>query len=460
MKHRVLVQELHDHIDKEVTVAGYIDVRRDHGKLVFLDLRDRTGFVQAVALPNHEEVIAEARSVRPEYVVTAKAKVNKRPERMVKTDQANGDIELELLELQVISAADELPFDMDADLNIDTLFDYRPLTLRRARERAIFSVQAEILHGYRDFLRAEGFTEFQAPKIVGDDAEGGADVFRFEYFHEKMASLATSPQLYKQIMVGVYERVFSTGTMFRAERHATSRHLNEIAMLDLEMGFIEDHRDVMALQERLMRYLNKHLVKVAEAEFSALGATVPLLPEAPFPVMKLREAQALIKAQTGKDNTNEPDLEPEDERWLCNYAREQYGSDYIFITHFPSSKRPFYTMDDPDDPGFSRSFDLLLRGIEVLSGSQRVHDHAMLMEKIGSKNLDPEKFAYYLLAFKYGLPPHGGTGMGLERLTEKMLGLQNVKEASLFPRDMNRIDTLLTSVEQTPPTDTDAHLSA
>jgi nondiscriminating aspartyl-tRNA synthetase len=441
---RTLIAELHTHIGAEVTIAGYVDVRRDHGKLVFLDLRDRSGLVQAVALPNHAEVVRTAQTVRPEYVVRARAQVNARPERMIKSDQQNGDIELELLELTVLAPAQELPFATDAELNMDTLFDYRPLTLRRERERAIFKVQAELIHGYREFLRSEGFTEFQAPKIVGDDAEGGAEVFRFEYFNDKTASLATSPQLYKQIMVGVYERVFSTGAMFRAERHSTSRHLNEIAMLDLEMGFVDDHRDVMALQEKLMRHLNVHLEHTVAKEFTTLGATLPLLPDGPFPTMKLREAQQLIKQETGKDKTKEPDLEPEDERWLCEYAAEKFGSDYVWVTHFPSSKRPFYTMDDPADPGFSRSFDLLFRGIEILSGSQRVHEYQMLVDKIRAKGLDPEKFSFYLQAFKYGLPPHGGSGLGLERLTEKMLGLENVKEASIFPRDMNRIDTLLT----------------
>jgi nondiscriminating aspartyl-tRNA synthetase len=279
---------------------------------------------------------------------------------------------------------------------------------------------------------------------VGDDAEGGAEVFRFEYFNNKIASLATSPQLYKQIMVGVFERVFSTGTMFRAERHATSRHMNEIAMLDFEMGFIEDHTDVIRVLEDLMRAIQQRLTETVAQEFTALGATLPLLPPTPFPVMKLREVQELIKEKTGKDSTREPDLDPEDERWICEYAHENLQSDYVFVTHYPTSKRPFYTMDDPDDPGFTKSFDLLFRGVEIVSGSQRVHEYDMLIEKIKSKGLDPEKFSFYLQAFKYGMPPHGGTGLGLERLTQKMLGLENVKEACLFPRDINRIDTLFT----------------
>lgn len=443
MKDRILISELHDHVGTEVTVAGYVDVRRDHGKLVFLDIRDRSGKVQAVALPNHPEAVAVAQTLRPEYVVRVKAVVNKRPEKMVHADQSNGDIELELVECVVLASAQELPFEKDAVVNLDTLFDNRPFTLRSERTRAIFRVQHELVRAYRLFLTEQGFTEFQAPKIVGDDAEGGAEVFRFEYFNGKMASLATSPQLYKQIMVGVYERVFSTGTMFRAERHATSRHMNEIAMLDFEMGFIDDHHDVMVVMEALVRFMNRHLSQHASTEFATLGATLPLVPETTFPTMKLREAQELIKEKTGKDKTREPDLEPEDERWLCEYAHEHLQSDYVFVTHYPTSKRPFYTMDDPDDPGFTKSFDLLFRGVEILSGSQRVHDYDTLVEKMKMKGLDPEQFTFYLQAFKYGMPPHGGTGLGLERLTQKMLDLENVKEASLFPRDINRIDILL-----------------
>lgn len=439
-----MIAKLHDSIDNEVTVGAIVDVRRDHGKLVFLDLRDRTGIVQAVALPNHAEALAVAQELRPEYVVRVQAKVNKRPERMIKADQDNGDIELEILGITILSPANELPFDKDTSINIDTNFDYRPLTLRREREQAIFRVQAELVHAYREYLRSEGFTEFQAPKIVGDDAEGGAEVFRFEYFKDRMASLATSPQLYKQILVGVFERVFSTGTMFRAERHSTSRHLNELCMLDLEMGFIDDHRDVMATMEGLMRYLNKHLQKTSVRDFALMQATLPLVPEGQFPTMTLKEAQELIKKETGADKVGAPDLDPEDERWLCTYANEHLSSDYVFVTHYPSSKRPFYTMDDPEVPGMTKSFDLLFRGVEIVSGSQRIHDYDTLVKKMESKGLDPTKFSFYLQAFKYGLPPHGGTGLGLERLTQKMLGLENVKEAALFPRDMNRIDLLLT----------------
>jgi nondiscriminating aspartyl-tRNA synthetase len=335
---------------------------------------------------------------------------------------------------------------METDLNLDTLLDYRPLTLRRAHERAIFKVQSEILVAYRSYLGSQGFTEFQAPKLVGGDAEGGAEVFKVKYFKGVEASLATSPQLYKQIMAGVFERVFAVGPTFRAEKSATTRHLSEISMLDLEMAFIKDHTDVIALVTGLMRAIVEHVNSTCAKELTLLGQPLALAPET-FPVMTLREAQELIKKETGVDKTKEPDIEPEDERFLCEYANKNLGSDFVFVTHFPTSKRPFYTHIDPEQPEFTRSFDLLFRGLEMCSGGQRVHKYEDLVERIKGKGLDPDKFQFYLQAFKYGIPPHGGIGMGLERLTAKFCGVGNVKEATLFPRDINRIDTF-TSKEQ------------
>ncbi len=441
---RTLLSELHAHLGKEVFVQGSILVRRDHGKLVFFDIHDRSGEVQAVILPSHEGVAESAAMVKEQWVVEMKGIVNKRPDKMVVASQANGDIELEITHLHVLGSARELPFDANAELNLDTLFDTRPLTLRRPRERAIFKVQHEIIRAYREFLTAEGFTEFMAPKIVGGDAEGGGNVFKLEYFKGQDAFLATSPQLYKQIMVGVFERVFAIGNVFRAEKHSTSRHLNEYTSLDIEMGFIKSHEDIMRLETKLMHHIIAHLKTTCADAFATLGATFPKAPET-FPVMKLKEAQALIKEKTGRDTLDEPDLNPEDERWLCEYANEHLDSDYVFVTHYPISKRPFYTHEDKEDPGYTKSFDLLFRGVEITTGGQRIHVYDEYIEKLKAKKLDPALFEFYLQAFKYGMPPHGGWGMGLERLTQKFLGLSNAKEATLFPRDMNRIDTLLSS---------------
>ena len=249
---RTLISDLHTHVGKETTVSGWIDVRRDHGKLIFFDLRDRSGTIQVVAIPQNG-VIETASMLRGQWVVSIRGKVNQRPEKMVNKDSATGDIELEALEITILSKAAELPFEIGTDLNIDTYLDNLPLTLRTQRARDIFAVQHSLIDTFRSTLNTLGFTEFQAPKLVGDDAEGGAGVFKVEYFKDKNAYLATSPQLYKQIMVGVFERVYATGAQFRAEKHSTTRHLNEIAMLDFEMGFIKDHTDVMAVMERLMQ---------------------------------------------------------------------------------------------------------------------------------------------------------------------------------------------------------------
>ena len=420
---------------------------RNQGKVAFFDFRDRSGYVQGVVF-GKPEVLEVAKALKPECVVTVTGIVKPRDEKQVNEKQPNGHIELEITSIEVLSEAEGLPFELNTELNLETLLDNRPLTLRRERERAIFKVQHHILHAYRSFLVSQGFVEFQAPKLVGGDAEGGSEVFKVEYFKERSASLATSPQLYKQIMAAVYERVFAVGQTFRAEKSATSRHLSEISMLDLEMAFVKDHTDVIALVTELMKSITEHVAQSCKVELELLGVAVPQTPET-FPTLTLRDAQQLIKQETGEDKTNEPDLEPEDERFLCEYAAKEWGSDFVFVTHFPTSKRPFYTHVDPDNPEFTRSFDLLFRGLEMCSGGQRVHDYTELKERIAQKGLDPEKFDFYLQAFKYGIAPHGGIGMGLERLTMKYCGLENVKEATMFPRDMNRIDTLL-SQEDTP----------
>jgi len=438
---RSLIGELSHKAGQDVAIEGWVDVRRDQGKLIFFDFRDRSGKVQGVVLPGSPAMEA-AKEVRNEYVVRVSGTVNKRPEKNVQADKQNGDIELEVKGIESLATPETLPFELDAELNIDTYLDNLPLTLRSSRARAIFKVQAEIAKAYRAFLNSEGFTEFQAPKLIGDDAEGSGAVYEVPYFYGKTAHLATSPQLYKQIMVGALERVFAVGIVFRAEKHSTTRHLNEYTSMDMEMGFIKDHRDLMAIETKLMRALAAHLRETCAEEFKLLGAEIPNIPEE-IPSMKLREAQELIFKETGKDKREEPDLEPEDERWLCEWAAKEKGSDFVFVTHYPVAKRPMYTMEDSEDPGFTKSFDLLFRGVEITTGGQRRHEYQNLIDGIRMKGLDPERFSYYLQAFKYGIPPHGGWGMGLERLTAKFLGIQNVKEATLFPRDINRIDTRL-----------------
>lgn len=446
---RILINDLKSHLEKEVVIGASINVIRNQGKVAFFDFRDRTGIVQGVIF-GKPELLEASKALRVESVVSVTGILHARPEKGINPNVQNGDIELEITAIDALSLAEVLPFDLEADLNIDTLLDNRPLTLRRPHEKAIFKIQSEIVNAYGLFLRKEGFTEFQAPKLVGGDAEGGAEVFQLGYFNEKNAFLASSPQFYKQILVGVFERVFTFATAFRAEKSATTRHLSEYTSLDLEMGYIKDHTDLMRLETELMRYISTHLHENAKDALTTLGMELPKIPDGVdmFPSMKLREAQALIKEKTGEDKTKEPDLEPEDERWLCEYAHKELGSDFIFITHYPVSKRPFYTYEDESDPGFTKSFDLLFRGVEITTGGQRIHKTDLLIEKMKSKGLNPDQFSFYLQAFRYGIPPHGGWGMGLERLTAKFCGVGNVKEATLFPRDINRIDTLLSKNDE------------
>jgi len=461
MINRIKISELGQHIGEEVSIAGWVDVRRDHGKLIFIDLRDVSGKVQIVVLPKTSQIPANdheiepgdlakkidnahemAQKVRPEWVIRVSGKIQERPNKEAK-GELNENLEMVAEEIEILGKAKELPFDLGADLNLDTYLDHLPLTLRNERSRAIFRVQAEIIRAFREFLNQESFVEIQAPKLIGDDAEGGANSFDIEYFGHT-AHLAQSPQFYKQIMVGVFERVFATGNVYRAEKHSTTRHINEYTSIDIEMGFITDHTDIMKMENKLMKYIMGELQKTCQKEFALLGSSIPEVPDQ-IPFMKIREAQQIIKEETGEDCTNEPDLEPQHERWLCEYAKKKYNSDFIFITHYPMSKRPMYTYEDEQDLGYSKSFDLLFRGVEITTGGQRVHDYDKLVSAIEKRGLNPEKFSYYLQAFKYGMPPHGGFGMGLERLTSKLLGLDNIKEATLFPRDLNRIDNLLST---------------
>ncbi len=433
MKDRVLIGDLKDHVGKDVIIGAWVDVRRDQGKMVFFNFRDRSGVVQGVVLPN-SGAMEVAHGLRSEYVVSVQGTVNQRPEKNVNSAVQNGDIELEIKKIEILNAAHEIPFEKDADINLDTRFDHRPFTLKSARDQDIFKVQATITRAYRDSLARQGFLDFQAPALVGEDAEGGSAVFKVHYFYDQTAYLATSPQLYKQIMVGSFERAFTIAKIFRAEKSATTRHLSELTQMDFEMGFINDEFDVMAVLETVVKDTVAATVAEHQGVFDRMKVSAPLVP-AEFPRLTLAEALAIVGGSGD-------DMEPEHERAICEWSKKEKGSDFVFITKFPTKARAFYTMSDTE-PGLSRGFDLLFRGLEINSGAQRIHDYQTLVDRIKDRKLDPNKFSFYLQAFQYGIPPHGGCSTGLERLTARMLELQNVKEASAFPRDMNRIDTLL-----------------
>ena len=444
---RTLIKNLNECKGGEVTINGIVDVARDQGKMAFFDFRDRSGKVQGVVF-GKPEVLEIAKTLRPESAVAITGIVNERPEKMRKEGVQNGDIELEITAIKILNLAEVLPFELDADTSLETVLDNRPLTLKSKRSQDIFKVAATIVQAYREALITDEFVEFQAPAITGGDAEGGAEVFKIEYFKERTANLATSPQLYKEIMTGAFERAFTIAKIFRAEKSATTRHLSEVTQMDFEMGFINDHHDVMEELERVIRFVCGKVTEKHHDVFARFETTAPLLPDGKFPTLTLLEAQKILDESYGTSCSGDPDLEPEHERQICDWAKKEHGSDFVFITEFPTAKRAFYTYPDPENPERSRSFDLLFRGLEINSGSQRFHDYHEMVMTLKARGLDPEKFAFYLMLHKYGAPPHGGCSTGLERITARMLELPNVKEAVPFPRDINRIDTLLYKAEE------------
>lgn len=439
---RTYIKDLGQFVGQEVNIKGWVDVRRDQGKMVFMDIRDMSGKVQCVVLPNHAEALGQVKEVRTEWVLSITGVVNKRPEKNIKSGVLNGDLELEITNIEVLNKVQDLPFELNAEVNLDTHLDYLPFTLRSQRTKDIFTVQSTILEAYRYSLKSQGFTEFMAPAIVGGDAEGGAAVFSVDYFNEHKAYLATSPQFYKQIMVGAFERAYTIAKVFRAEKSATTRHLSEITQMDFEMGFIENELEPMKVLENVIRDTVRDVAEKHKDILDRFNTNVPEIPNE-IPIFTLADAQALVAKEFNRTIEDSNDMSPEDERQLCEYVKKNLHSDFVFITRFPTKKRAFYTYEDPSEAPLSRGFDLLFRGLEINSGAQRIHNYDDLVLRIKERGMDPEKFSYYLQAFKYGMPPHGGCSTGLERFTARMLELGNVKEATAFPRDMTRIDKRL-----------------
>ena len=348
--------------------------------------------------------------------------------------------ELQIHNIELLSHPADIPpvviTKKQVNCDLSTNLDYRPVTLRNPKERAIFKLQEGIARGFREFLSSQGFTEIRSPKINFAGAEGGTNVFKLDYFG-KQVYLAQSPQLYKQALVAVYERVFEIAPVFRAEHHDTSRHLNEYISMDFEMGFIESYEDIMNMETGALKYIMNLLKTEYKNEVDLLRVDIPEITE--IPTMKFMDAKELLMKKFKYKPSDMKDFDPEEEQLLGKYAKKELGSDFIFITHYPSKKRPFYTMDDPEDPEYTLSFDLLFRGLEITSGGQRVHDYNEQVEKMQKLGMNPEEFATYLMLHKYGAPPHGGLGIGLERLTMHLLGAKNVREATMFPRDINRV---------------------
>ncbi len=445
MKNRIYIKDLKEHAGSEVVIAGFVDVRRDQGKMVFFDMRDMTGRVQCVALPSHAEVIEKTKEIRLEWVLKITGLVNKRPEKNIKVGVLNGDIELEILSIEILSEAASLPFDMSLggyNLELTAELDNRALVLRQPKVQAIFKIQETIVDSFREFMKKNMFFEFQAPAITPASAEGGAEVFQVDYFGKK-AYLTQSPQLYKQIVMSAFERCFTVNKVFRAEPSSTTRHLTEIVCLDAEMGFIDSWTDVRDMAEETFRYILKQVENRNAEHLKILDVTLPTMIDK-TPTYSLREVQQKIFETYGRDVRGEKDTNPEDERQLCEIVKKETGSDFVFIYGYPTRKKPFYVYPNPAEPEYNEGMDLICRGVEWLSGGRRVNNYDQLMEHVKLWGMDPNKIKMFLEAFKYGVPSEGGFSFGSERITMQLLNLKNIREASMFPRDMNRIDGKLT----------------
>lgn len=434
---RTLIKDTVNKVGEVVTLKGWVNSRRDHGKIIFIDLRDRSGLIQIVG----SEILNQLKS---EWVVAITGLVKQRPEKLFNPKLATGTVELEVQGVEVLSAAEELPLDMSQEVlevELPTLLDYRGLTLRHPNVQAIFKVQAVIIDSFREALKQKDFLEYQSPVIIPEIPEGGAEVFPVKYF-EYQAYLAQSPQLYKSLLVGAFERVFSVNQICRAEPSATTRHLAEATSLDAEMGFIENWEEVRDMAEYVVKYIFTEVEKKCKKELEMFHATLPAVGDK-IPTLKLREAQQIIYERTNRDIRHEKDLSPEDEREICRWSHEEKGSELVFITHYVTKQKPFYTYPDDEDPEYNQGIDLIGRGVEWLSGGRRIHDYQTLLKHAQEWGINTEKISLYLQGFKYGMPPLGGFAFGAERITMHILNLKNIREASMFPRDMERVDIRL-----------------
>lgn len=432
---RILSKELSKHEGKKVMIRGWLNNIRSLGKINFVIVRDRKGFIQLVVTEKSE--YQKVKDLQPGSVlkVTGTVQVSEQAESGAEIIDPVIEVEVPIKEVPPIEYTKP---EIKAD--IETILDYRTITLRNRKIKAVFKIQAEIAHAYREYMRNEvDATEYFGPNIIGASSEGGSEIFTVDYFDHK-ATLAQSSQLYKQVMVGVAERAFAIMPFFRAENSNTVRHLTEGKQCEFEMGFFETWHDVMDVLEGTMKHIVKHVNESCKDELKTLGIEIIRAPQnIAFPRVKFADAQEIYFKRTGIDERHENDLSPAAEKGLCKYAKEEFGTDCIFITDWLTSKRPFYSYVNDDNPELTNTFDLLCNGTEVTSGGQRCHTYESLVEGLKRKGMDPANFDDYLSIFKYGMPAHGGFGLGFERLTMTLLGLKNVREVSLFPSDPKRI---------------------
>jgi nondiscriminating aspartyl-tRNA synthetase len=425
-----------EHVGKEVTLAGWVDTYRVAGQISFLLLRDRTGITQIFV---NKDLTEKLQDLKKESVVKIVGVVNARPDKQIKKEMMTGEIELEAKQAEIVSMAEvPLPIELTAETTtgIDKRLDYRFLDLRREKVRAIFTVRAKLYAHTVSYFNQAGFIGIQSPKITASGVESGAEEFKFEYFG-KPAALAQSPQVYKQMgVVSGLERVYEIGPVFRAENSHTTRHVTEFTGLDMEMGFIESEHDVMDVLEKYFQFLVPAIKKDCQRELEILGVELRDVPEK-IPRISLKKAVKTL-AEKGKTVPDKEDLDPEGERMMCAYVQEKFKSDFVFMLDYPWEKRPFYHMR-PEDKTVTKSFDLLYNGVEIATGAQREHRLDVLKEQAKEKGIEIEKMDFYSNIFRYGAPPHGGAGLGFDRILSLMLNLGNVKEGIFLPRDPDRL---------------------
>ncbi len=425
---RTFVNELKDSKDEIVLLKGWVYKIIDLSNVVFVKLRDKSGIVQLVAT---KEQIEDLKLENAVEVVGRKSENEKAPDGV--------EIIVDKIKILGKTYYDKLPFEINSFKNkaaLETQLDHRTIALRRPEIRAIFKVQNEIEQAFRDYLRSKNFEQIHTAKIIDSSTEGGSEMFTVNYF-DRRSFLAQSPQFYKQMMVGAgFERVYEIGHAYRAELHNTWRHLNEYVSLDVEMGFIKDEFELMDLEEGFLDYLFKHLNKVCKKELDMYNVELP--DEVKIPRITLDEAHKILLEEYDKKSPI-GNIDAKGEELICDYVKKKYNTEFVFLTKYPVAKRPMYTMPDDENPGLTKSFDLIYDGLEITTGGQRINDYEMLKENIIKFRLDPKDFSFYLDTFKYGMPPHGGFAIGLERLTMKILKLSNIREATLVPRDMKRL---------------------
>jgi nondiscriminating aspartyl-tRNA synthetase len=433
---RTLSSDVKNHVGQTVRVEGWLHKKRLLGGLTFINVRDRKGLVQVVIQDKDE--VEKLRGLQIGTVLAVEGTVKDEP-------RAPGGAELHDAKLEVlVPVTDEPPIEIDKPLshkpdNLDTLFEHRVVGLRNLQEAKVFKIRAGLLRFLREFLTEHEFVEINTPKILAGATEGGAEVFKVDYFGRE-AVLAQSPQFYKQIMVGVFERVFEIAPAYRAELSATTRHVSEVTMLDIEMGFIKDHGEVLDMVQDMTYYTLTKAYEVFADDLKSLNAPELVLKEK-FPRYSVAQVHEMYSKDTGTDTTKEKDLIPDEERWICEYAKKNEGCEAVFVEKFPVEAMKFYHKVNPEDASTVLWADLLFRGLEIATCPQRENNYEKIVEQMKKAGLDPEHpgYKYYLQAFKHGLPDHGGCGFGVDRLVEKAIGLGNIKEAILFPRDINRL---------------------